>query len=88
MLAARSRFASIARRSFATEATPAAADQKYKVVVVGGGPGGLSGKLHSIPPIVSLSRVSGSFYAHVPFSLINSVVNPFKDAWQGQGGCH
>lgn len=43
MLAARSRFASIARRSFATEATPAAADQKYKVVVVGGGPGGLSG---------------------------------------------
>ncbi|CDS05603.1 hypothetical protein LRAMOSA08131 [Lichtheimia ramosa] len=42
MLAARSRFASIARRSFATEATPAAADQKYKVVVVGGGPGGLS----------------------------------------------
>lgn len=44
MLAARSRFTSIARRSFATEAAPAAADQKYKVVVVGGGPGGLSGK--------------------------------------------
>ncbi|KAJ8662496.1 hypothetical protein O0I10_001456 [Lichtheimia ornata] len=42
MLAARSRFTSIARRSFATEAAPAAADQKYKVVVVGGGPGGLS----------------------------------------------
>ncbi|KAI8137505.1 hypothetical protein BJV82DRAFT_525223 [Fennellomyces sp. T-0311] len=43
MLAARSRFASIAKRTFATEATTAATpDKKYKVVVVGAGPGGLS----------------------------------------------
>ena len=45
MLAVRSRFASVANRTFAShaEATVAPADKKYKVVVVGAGPGGLSG---------------------------------------------
>ncbi|KAI9497977.1 hypothetical protein BDB00DRAFT_802896 [Zychaea mexicana] len=47
MLAARSRFAATAKRTFASQAeaaasTAAAPDKKYKVVVVGGGPGGLS----------------------------------------------
>lgn len=39
---ARVRFSTTARRSFAT----AAAEKKYKVVVVGAGPGGLSGNNH------------------------------------------
>lgn len=47
MLSVRTRLSSvIAKRSFATAATEAAKkqpDQKFKVVVVGGGPGGLSG---------------------------------------------
>ncbi|KAI9258052.1 hypothetical protein BDA99DRAFT_515125 [Phascolomyces articulosus] len=47
MLAARSRFATVAKRAFASQAegakaTAAAPDKKYKVVVVGAGPGGLS----------------------------------------------
>lgn len=44
MLAARTRI--IAKRTFATVAkeSPKQPDQKFKVVVVGGGPGGLSGK--------------------------------------------
>ena len=48
MLAVRSRLTStLSKRSFATIATETPRkqpDQKFKVVVVGGGPGGLSGK--------------------------------------------
>jgi sulfide:quinone oxidoreductase len=51
MLAARTRITSVARRSFATVAKeapkPVVADKKFRVVVVGGGPGGLSGKSES-----------------------------------------
>lgn len=46
MLSARSRLSSIiSKRAFATVAaeTPKKPDQKFKVVVVGAGPGGLSG---------------------------------------------
>ncbi|KAI8143820.1 hypothetical protein BJV82DRAFT_609551 [Fennellomyces sp. T-0311] len=39
MLAARTQFSTLAKRAFATQAAP---DKKYKVVVVGAGPGGLS----------------------------------------------
>jgi sulfide:quinone oxidoreductase len=51
MLSVRSRLSSVvSKRSFATAAaeTPKkqpTIDQKFKVVVVGGGPGGLSGKI-------------------------------------------
>lgn len=44
--ATRSRFCALSRRTFATEvsaATSVTPDKKYKVVVVGAGPGGLSG---------------------------------------------
>lgn len=45
MLAARKQLFTFSKRTFATVAseTPKL-DQKFKVVVVGGGPGGLSGK--------------------------------------------
>lgn len=45
MLSARARLSSIvSKRTFATVAAETPVDQKFKVVVVGGGPGGLSGK--------------------------------------------
>ncbi|KAG2204703.1 hypothetical protein INT47_011999 [Mucor saturninus] len=42
MLSVRTRLTSITKRSFATVTEAAKPDQKFKVVVVGGGPGGLS----------------------------------------------
>lgn len=57
MLSVRSRLSSVvSKRSFASVATETtkkqpAVDQKFKVVVVGGGPGGLSGKIHRKPEI-------------------------------------
>jgi sulfide:quinone oxidoreductase len=44
MLAARKQFFAISKRTFATATSEVPkVDQKFRVVVVGGGPGGLSG---------------------------------------------
>lgn len=67
MLSVRSRLSSvISRRTFATvaaETAKAQPDQKFKVVVVGGGPGGLSGIL-----IVELNVHKITCFTHIDTS--------------------
>lgn len=56
MLSVRARLSSaITKRTFATAAseTKKPVDQKFKVVVVGGGPGGLSGEFYCSSPCFS-----------------------------------
>ena len=79
MLAARSRFASIAKRTFASqaEATAAPADKKYKVVVVGGGPGGLSGKLLFLKIVIGTKLRKGAVG-----QLCIFINNDTKNSWR------
>lgn len=81
MLAARTRLSSIvSKRTLATVAaeTPKKQpDQKFKVVVVGGGPGGLSGKIKDSSIYVKIYFSYSSFL----FVAISSFFNCLQIAW-------